>query len=470
MWTTVDRNKTKRIKSKSLAKLGIHETLQNIDEPHIYFLKQIRSAGTVRQAMLMLQEMKNASLTRDISHFNAAIAVCAENKQWKIALSLLEGIKRSHLQPEVVTYNSVINACAKARQWQRAVSVLNEMEHRRLKPNIITYTAVLVVCQENNQWGHSELILARMTRQGIAPDSTTYNAVMNCRGQKWQKALLLLDEMKRMDISPTLKTYHAIVQTCTKGGKWKLALGLLHEAHVQPRIQPDLILYSTVIRACSNAGQWKTVLALFGEMQQCGIIPDIVSYNQTFQEACEKSGRWELLKSTREGPIVTPDQMSYNIALQVFCETRLDWRSVRLPVRIAPIAREDGVITCDLHGMTLATACMLVSDILIAWSRQSRTNQRDVYIITGKGVHSDAETGPMLRHGVQSFLRNNSGPKTVGDGHGSFIVKKGSLLKWIKSNDFFSFRILVSLPQSFLLTEPKERRHCNVRSWSKVTK
>eukprot|EP00977_Amphora_coffeiformis_P021112 scaffold8828_cov204-Amphora_coffeaeformis.AAC.33 len=466
-WTTV----VSKPKHKGTPQNNISHHRHNIpDNPrqqqmrdlHAHFLRKIRSAQSARKALYALKEMKTFYIKPHTEHFQAALGVCAQRQEWEKAVALLDEMQQQpyNIQPDVVMYNTVLNACTQAGEWEKVFALWEEMEMTIiLKPTVATYAIVLVACHKSHQWEFCERVQKYMMQRSIQPDSAMYNIVLQAcvTGGYWHRALLLFDEMKQNGLPTDIVTYHALIQTSANAGKWKLALGLLYQVQQHPNIQPDWLMYNTAIRACCQAGQWERARLVLGDMKQSGIIPDVVTHSETFREACEKSQRWELLKSKPEAHVaISPRQLSYNLALAaVDCYKPGTYNYNPLSSWIGTGKNQ---IVCDLHGMSLATACMLVSDILLAWTRQWRINQhRDIYIITGRGVHSALETGPVLRFQVQNFLHNNSGPKTHGDmgnNGGFFLIKKGSILKWIRTKKFIQFKQLVFLRQSLLLAGP----------------
>jgi len=95
----------------------------------------------------------------------------------------------------------------------------------------------------------------------------------------------------------------------------------------------------------------------------------------------------------------------------------------------------DGSRKLDLHGFPLASACMLLSDALLAAivSEKSKGFQ-DIVVITGKGRGSGTE-GPVLQSGVPDFLHKilKLATTAVQDNEGRLLLNSISLQQWTES-------------------------------------
>ena len=211
----------------------------------------------------------------------------------------------------------------------------------------------------------------------------------------------LLEEMKKRGIRPTVITYTAAISACSNGGQWRKAL-LLLEAMKKHNTSPDLITLKTAIEACFRAGRYSNALRLV-----------------------ENTGAENLVEADR------------------FSNPRISLLSTENMASCGNVQKKS---TLDLHGRTLAVACMLVCKVLIdLGSCKSDGNSPEVaglIIITGNGNHSDPSKGPVLQTGIRKFLDDNGGPKiaNVVGNEGCFCLSKGALEKWLTSKDYVHFK------------------------------
>jgi pentatricopeptide repeat protein len=223
-------------------------------------------------------------------------------------------------------------------------------------------------------------------------------------------------------IDPDVITFSAAISACTTGGQWEKALDLFRE--MQSRgIDPDVITFSAAISACEKGRQWEKALDLFREMQSRGIDPNEITYNATIA-ACFNAER-------------------YSEALNLASRAQEQ--------RCFPNFTNPKLSILDLHGLSLASSCMVVVDSLLSAidiKRHERSAVRDITIVTGKGIGSGPD-GPVLVSGVPQFLRDCSGPEItlVEANEGCFVITKGALQVWGESPDFEKFKEQMSNPR-----------------------
>ena len=260
-------------------------------------------------------------------------------------------------------------------------------------------------------------ILETMSRNGIPPNVVHFGAAISVCGKKgmWQAAVDLLHCMEQYGVLPNVVCYSAAITACGNSGKWEKALAFFDEIKTRG-ISPDVIIFTAAITACGNTGQWEKALELFNEMKKTrGIRPNAISYNAVFA-ACGNGGQW-------------------GKALQFHEEMKTS--GIQYGERSA-----NGAYVLDLHGLTLAVACMVVSKFLISFGCHRKDGVMDIIIVTGKGLRSDPSIGPVLRTRIRKFLVDNSGPETVdvADNEGRFLITKRALRKWLASKDFAKFK------------------------------
>ena len=133
-------------------------------------------------------------LSRLWQGYNAAVAVCAEGRQWQRALRLLEDMKRLALRPDVFTYSSAVAACRFS--WEMAGLILDEMD---IAPNILTYCSVMSSYVRAWRWQRALNIFARLARVHH-PNAVAYTCAfqaLDLAGPEWKDgAWQLVDSMQ----------------------------------------------------------------------------------------------------------------------------------------------------------------------------------------------------------------------------------------------------------------------------------
>ena len=102
----------------------------------------------------------------------------------------------------------------------------------------------------------------------------------------------------------------------------------------------------------------------------------------------------------------------------------------------------------DLHDLTEATACMLLSDALlnlVANKDGPEPNFHDVIVVTGKGLNTEGPDGPVLLDKVPAFLDNVAGLEitAVEGNEGRFLITAISLEEWVVSGTYDKFRSVI---------------------------
>jgi len=263
--------------------------------------------------------------------------------------------------------------------------------------------------------------LREMESRGITPNTISYSAAISaCEKEgQWQQALILLREMESRGISPGTISYNAAISACEKGGQWQRALALLREMESRG-IVPDTISYSAAISACEKGRQWQQALELLREMESHGVLPNLISYSAVVK-CCF-------------------DCQEFGIALRIVHEAQ---RKKCLPRFWEQEANE-----WDLHGLSLATAAMLVTDalLMIAQTRSYELSHfQEIMVITGRGKRS-GQDGPVLQQQLPLFLETACGPviTPVAENPGCFLFQKDTLKQWAASEHFKSFQRFVT--------------------------
>ena len=74
--------------------------------------------------MVLLRQMREMSVMRNVISFFAAISACEDVSLWVQALALLRELWEACVMRNVISFSAAISACEKGSQWQQAVPCL----------------------------------------------------------------------------------------------------------------------------------------------------------------------------------------------------------------------------------------------------------------------------------------------------------------------------------------------------------
>ncbi|KAL3934966.1 MAG: hypothetical protein SGARI_003163 [Bacillariaceae sp.] len=159
-------------------------------------------------------------------------------------------------------------------------------------------------------------------------------------------------------------------------------------------IQPGVISYSAAISACAKAGKHKLAMELLREMEGKHVKPNVFSYSAAIS-ACEKAGKHELaieLLREMETNDIQPDVISYSAVLEGIFVLK-DYRGAFEIVEKAHAAEclpqfIMGHPKWDLHDLTLAVSCLLLTYSLLKMEVSSKEFPSCITIVTGQGHNS----------------------------------------------------------------------------------
>ena len=309
----------------------LEEMKQRELAPNLYCYSAAISAcgksGQWRRALALLRELRDErAIELNAVVWNAAISACEKAGELKSALKLLGEMEASGVEPDFVSYSTAISACGKAGDWERACALLDTM-HAKVAAKgsghagssiVVPYTLAISACARARQWEAALAILEAMPRRGIEPNTITFNAAITAceKGGQWERALALLDEMHARGTARDVTSFNAAISACEKCGQWERALALIDEIQDQG-LEPDVVSFSAAMAACDKGGQWEHAVALLDKMRTHGLEPNVYSFNAVIS-ACERAGEWEralAFLDRMEAQRVSPDIVSITTAI-----------------------------------------------------------------------------------------------------------------------------------------------------------
>ncbi|CAJ1329150.1 unnamed protein product [Effrenium voratum] len=265
-------------------------------------------------AQRLLRLLRRGQVQLDIFHVNAALDVCAKGGAWASALGA-SWAGWAGLRLDVVSFGSLASACASRGRWADAFEVLAEMRRERHLPNLIICNSALHSCAFELRWRQALGLRRSMVHAGMSPNDVSSSSLVSACEGRWPLALRLLED------GASLFEQNGVISACEKGGRWEVALDLLHTMHVA-----DTVSFSSAMAACGRRGKWRLAVALLAQMAAARAEPNDVSFNSAVA-ACEEEGAWEaalgLLRELAARRLL--DVVSFGSAITT-CEVAQQWQ------------------------------------------------------------------------------------------------------------------------------------------------
>ena len=130
------------------------------------------------------------------------------------------------------------------------------------------------------------------TKQDIIAYSSA-GAIDQNQLSRWNATLKLLSRGHQRKMQVDVVCCSTMINSCQKGGQWRLFLHFLAEFALCAAFGPNLIMRNAAISSCERGAQWLTALRLL-DIQPVGLSQkvDIITFNAAIS-ACEKSSQWQ---------------------------------------------------------------------------------------------------------------------------------------------------------------------------------
>ena len=215
----------------------------------------------------ILRTMERQAVHPDIRCINAALRLCAAQRDVGSADELFHSLTRRGLRPDLLSFTSIISCCTadKERGHLRAMQLLGQMEAEDITPDVVTFGAAIAACAADGHWLEATGLLRRMISLGVEPDVPCYAACISAlgRGDRCDDALHMLSDLEQHStLRPTTIAYNAALAACERAGRWRDALELLEGMDMRSGCKPNTVSLNTAISACEKGGEWRRALAL----------------------------------------------------------------------------------------------------------------------------------------------------------------------------------------------------------------
>ncbi|CAE7246590.1 CRP1 [Symbiodinium sp. CCMP2456] len=249
-------------------------------------------------AAALLQDMRSCSLRLTVVSLNSLLSSMHPFSAWRQAASTVA--RERAITPDQITHNVLIKTCTQKR-WEAAQAIVIAMRHGAVQPDQYTCSSLLsceswpaaqvlldhidldMACFRasigRGTWERSLAVVSRMWTLGLRTDAGSFNALFTCLS-RWHWAIRGLQR----HTGPDLLRLNSIVDTCTKSGKWRIAVDV-YSLMKASRLRPDIVAKNCVIQAVKHL--WPRAVGSLLRMMDCRIAPDESSYRAVF----EASGR-----------------------------------------------------------------------------------------------------------------------------------------------------------------------------------
>ena len=86
----------------------------------------------------------------------------AKVARWKDALQILQTMKEKGCHPDIVSYNSALLACLKGSKWDKVEILRGEMISQGIKPDFVTYVSLISAYGKIGNWEYTLSLLEDM--------------------------------------------------------------------------------------------------------------------------------------------------------------------------------------------------------------------------------------------------------------------------------------------------------------------
>ncbi|KAG5182810.1 hypothetical protein JKP88DRAFT_317165 [Tribonema minus] len=218
-------------------------------------------AGRMNAALQLLDKMCERGLSPHPDSYLQLIGECRRSSSRqkvrdagdsrggsKQAVAMLQHMKQTGTKPDIRHFTAVVDACGKAGDWIDALDVFQQMQ-LELVPNVRSYNTLINCYATAKNPGEAEEVLAEMIQSAaVTPNAISFNSLMKAyyRSGRLDEAELIIDRMRAAGVQPMLSTWAAIIHAAEAHGDLKKADDLYADALSSGTINPYKPLQSTV--------------------------------------------------------------------------------------------------------------------------------------------------------------------------------------------------------------------------------
>ncbi|CAE7545434.1 unnamed protein product [Symbiodinium sp. CCMP2592] len=224
--------------------------------------------------------------------FGAALSACERGSQWLLALLLLQDMDDRGVQRDVISCSAAISACEKSAAWQSAVALVETMTTSQIRCDVVCLGAAVAALAAGSEWSRALHMAREMEVASVSLNVVAYGSALKAceMSRSWEQALAILQEMEDRQVHPNVICFNSTISACEKSACWEWALEVLWQMRLR-RLPADVISYSAASSACEKCAQWQWSLHLLDDMMLCRVDPDNYTYASSIS-ACQKASEW----------------------------------------------------------------------------------------------------------------------------------------------------------------------------------
>lgn len=239
-------------------------------------------SNKVRSALELYESMKFSGLQPNVHACNSFLACLVRNGLLAYALRVFEFMRTN----EIITghsYSLILKAVAHAQGFDSALDMfvgIGGYSRQKKDFDVIVYNTMISVCGRVNNWIETEKLWKSMKEDGLIGTRVTYSLLVCIfvRCSQNELALDAYNEMIQNGLEPGDDVMQAVISSCTREGKWDLALNLF-ENMFNCRLKPNLISCNALINCLGKAGEVKLAFKVHGIIKILGHTPDVYTWN-----------------------------------------------------------------------------------------------------------------------------------------------------------------------------------------------
>ncbi|KAG2683400.1 hypothetical protein I3760_10G029700 [Carya illinoinensis] len=269
--------------------------------------------GLEEEALLLFNQMREASVVLDEFTFATILGVCSAQKDASIGEQLHGCTIKSGMDSSIAVGNAVVTMYATCGNAQKANCVFELMPTK----DIISWTAMITVFSHMGNIEKARNYFDKMPDRNIV----TWNTMLGTYTQHgfWEEGLKLYTVMRRQGVKPDWITFATSISACADLATLKLGIqivtqakksgfcsnvsvansavtmysrcGRIEEAHkIFDFIHgKDLISWNAIMAGYAQNGQGRKVIEIFENMLKMKCSPDHISYVSVLS-GCSHSG------------------------------------------------------------------------------------------------------------------------------------------------------------------------------------
>lgn len=207
-------------------------TIGKIPEGEVYSFvsKSFCVAGRIREALVLIQDLKNKEIPIDFKYFEILVKGLCKAGRIDDALEIVDIMKRSDLVDEKV-YGIIINGYLRKNDLLKANVMFERMKECGYTPTVSTYTELMQHLFKSKEYQKGCELYDEMLERGIQPDNVAIMAMVggHVRQNNISKAWKVFKSMEKNGTKPTWKSYSIFIKELCRVSRTDVIFTVLSE-------------------------------------------------------------------------------------------------------------------------------------------------------------------------------------------------------------------------------------------------